>query len=98
MCTDALENSSLQSTGNNALSLSNNLSNSIDPNYQNDSDSLSTLTRWSMALNVLLIVALVVLVYLRRPHQTPLASAVTDISLADTTNLNHQLKLMKGRH
>lgn len=92
---DALENSSLQSTGNNALSLSNNLSNSIDPNYQNDSNNLSTLTRWSMALNVLLIVALVVLVYLRRPHQTRLASALTDISLSDTTNLNHQLKLIE---
>lgn len=91
---DILDNNS-QNAGNNPLSLSNNLSNGTNDSAQKAAQSVTALTRWSMTLNVLLIIALLVLVYLRRYNQLNQVQGATDISMSDTPNLSRQLKLIE---
>jgi hypothetical protein len=66
-----------------------------NPAMPTETQQFSALTRWSMTLNVLLIIALVSLLYLRRSTSTYEAPDQTNPLPSASNNLRQQLKLIE---
>ena len=92
---DPIENSAAAIPATDPLQLDNNLGSNSDFSGSVGIQQVSELTRWSMALNALLIAVLVSMLYLYRTPRTKATAAQTDQPLSNTGKLSQQLKLIE---